>query len=80
MTGKRVTSRELATALRALMILLARVQLAMALEIVKSPKPQLTLLTRIRLLLTMGKKVTLQIVMPCELCPAVWAFVLLGRA
>lgn len=71
MTGKRVTPGEFATTLRTLMIFLARVQLAMALKIVKPSKPKLALLTQIWLLLAMGEEMALQVMVSSELCIAI---------
>ena len=73
MSGKRITSGETPTAIRACVGAFASMEFGMALQIMQSSKSRLALLTFKWLLLAMSKQMALEIVMSSELRGAVWA-------
>jgi hypothetical protein len=73
-----VAPSKLAIALWTYMGLLARMKLAVSLQVVETTEAHLTICTYERLLLAMCQEVTLEVVVAGEFGTAIWALVFLG--
>ena len=74
--GQRIPTRKLAIAFRTYMRLLARVKLPVSLQVMQTPKSQVTSLAQVGFLLTVSQQVTLQIVVARKLGVAIRSLVL----